>query len=314
MKIAVLLAVYNGEKYLSEQIESLLRQSYGDFVIYIHDDGSKDGSVAVEDEYVRKYPDRIKRLDYPPTGGPQNNFLSALSRTDADYYMFCDQDDVWLDNKIELTYKKMCETEEKGKPCAIFSDLAVVDSELRTIDCSFMHYTNRYPEKTGLRDILARNCAAGCTMMINRELAALMIKYKSIDNIYMHDWWGMLIAACLGKIGYINEPLILYRQHEKNQLGASRVGAGKWMKEKLGNVFQGTQLKVSKQGIIEHKEKHRRIAGELLALPGLREEDRAFLSELSAIGEQKKSRRIRFYLKNHLMENGMKNQWKIIFV
>lgn len=107
--IAILMATYNGEKYLGEQIESILAQTYKDWHLYIHDDGSKDNTVTILKEFVAKHSQQITLLEYSSQGGACRNFLSMLERVDAPYYMFSDQDDVWLNEKIEIEYKKIKE-------------------------------------------------------------------------------------------------------------------------------------------------------------------------------------------------------------
>ena len=123
-KIAILLATYNGEKYIQEQLDSLLDQSYQDFKIYIHDDDSKDMTVDILMKYKKMFPKKIKILEGKSTGSPKNNFLYLLGNVDAEYYMFCDQDDFWKKDKVQKTYDKMIENEEKNKskPILVFSD------------------------------------------------------------------------------------------------------------------------------------------------------------------------------------------------
>ena len=98
--IAILMATYNGETYLKEQIDSLLAQTCQDWHLYVHDDGSKDGTVAIVKGYAEQYPEKVTLLDYPPQGGPCKNFLSMMEKVEAPYYMFCDQDDVWMPEKL----------------------------------------------------------------------------------------------------------------------------------------------------------------------------------------------------------------------
>ena len=112
MSLAILLATYNGEKFLPEQMDSLFSQTYADFVIYAHDDGSTDQTVGILRQYEKKYPEKLVILEYEPQGGAKNNFYSLMQRIDADYYMFCDQDDVWHPEKIEKTLKKILELED----------------------------------------------------------------------------------------------------------------------------------------------------------------------------------------------------------
>ncbi len=307
--IAVLVATYNGEKYIEEQLKSLLKQTEQDFVCYVHDDGSKDETPRILENFALNNSHKIKILSYEKTGSSKANFFSMLKRVDAKYYMFCDQDDVWLPEKIEKTYSKIRKIEKEDKPCAVFTDLCVVDKELNIINKSYMDFSHRDPKKTGLRELLVRNVAAGCTMMINRSLRDLAITYTDENSIFMHDVWCLLIGSVLGDVAYIDEATLLYRQHGDNQVGAKR-GSIKWVSEKLSNLFSGKQLAESKKGIVYQ----RSTALELLRFDGIGNEDRAFLTELANIGSQKKSVRIRFYTENHLIMNDWKNKWKKLIV
>ena len=111
-RIAILMATYNGERFLAEQIASILGQANHDWHLYIHDDGSKDNTVNILNDHAMKHPDEITVLDYPPQGGALSNFMSLLERVEADYYMFSDQDDVWMPEKVELTLQKIREMEK----------------------------------------------------------------------------------------------------------------------------------------------------------------------------------------------------------
>ena len=134
------MATYNGATYLSEQIDSILHQSFTDWHLFIHDDGSSDCTKAILTRYVHEYPKAITLLDYSPQHGACSNFLSMVERIDAPYYMFCDQDDIWLPDKIAKTHKKMIdvETSAKNVPVIIHTDLAIVDKSLNTIADSFI--------------------------------------------------------------------------------------------------------------------------------------------------------------------------------
>ena len=112
-KIAILMATYNGKDYIGEQIDSLLAQSFTNWHLYIHDDGSTDGTDKVIHQYENRYPQHISILNYPSQGGACGNFLSMLENVSADYYMFCDQDDVWLPEKIERTFERMKTAEQQ---------------------------------------------------------------------------------------------------------------------------------------------------------------------------------------------------------
>ena len=220
--IAILMATYNGEKYLREQIDSILSQTYRDWHLFIHDDGSEDGTIVILKEYKDKHPTRITIMDYPLQGGACRNFLGMLERVEADYYMFCDQDDVWLPKKIEMSLRAMYEMEKeyKGIPIIVNTDLMVVDNNLGMIAHSFWEYEGIYPEFIrGYYDNAAVNSVTGCTMLFNSKVKELMPNPSK--NTLMHDTWLTLSTyANYGKVVYLQERTVNYRQHGSNVLGA----------------------------------------------------------------------------------------------
>ena len=147
--------------------------------------------------------------------------MGMLKRTEAEYVMFCDQDDFWKRDKIKLTLEKMKDMEKKypDSPLLVHSELEIADSELRVIRSSFTSYQGLKPEKSGLNSLICQNNVTGCTLMMNRRLTELM-KAAPADYVLMHDWWAAIAAAAFGHIGFIEQPLIEYRQHGSNQVGA----------------------------------------------------------------------------------------------
>lgn len=218
-RISIVMAVYNGEKYLKEQIDSLVLSSYTDWTLEICDDGSKDGTVSIGREYEKQYPGKIRVHENRKNLGVTKNFLEGARRAEGEYIMFCDQDDVWLPDKISKTYQYMKKMEHKygTGPVAVFTDAKVVDQKLNGLEPSF-HKSNRLDcKKLDLPQILMENKLIGCTIMFN---GALKEKLENLpDEARVHDWWIALIAAAFGKIGYLNEATLLYRQHENNVIG-----------------------------------------------------------------------------------------------
>lgn len=220
-KTAILLATYNGELYLKEQLESLFNQTYKNWTLYIHDDGSKDNTINIIKSYQQQHKN-IKLFDYPATGGAKNNFFSLLQRVDADYYFFCDQDDVWRKDKIEILLNEMIKLEHQFKkaPIAVYSDLKIVDKNLQTINKSFYAYTNIHPEfLQTFNELGAANICPGCSMLINKN-AKKVVSFHA-EKATMHDAWIILcIAKAKGIIRQVKLQLVYYRQHENNSLGA----------------------------------------------------------------------------------------------
>lgn len=224
-KIAILLATYNGAKYIREQLDSLFQQSCGDFHLYIRDDGSKDDTLKIVEEYRQKFPDRITVLeDSQKHKGAAKSFMTLLQEVDSDYYMFCDQDDIWLPNKVELTFARMKEIEGTA-PALVATDLKVVDEQLSPIKDSFnadlkIDVFRKHPEL-----ICVRHVVTGCTMMFNR--AAKEASLPMSPRATMHDEWVALSVHFKGGIiSILDEASILYRQHTSNTLGAEQASKG----------------------------------------------------------------------------------------
>lgn len=226
-KVAILLATYNGEQYLQEQLESVLKSSYKNFKIFIRDDGSKDKTCEIIKEYSETYPDQFYWVkDRHQIKSAQGNFMQlfrfAKDLKEFSYFMCMDQDDVWHKNKIEITLctlKKVENEYGKDKPVLVHTDLNVIDQKGELIAQSFIKYSMISPRVTKFSRMLAYNNVTGCTMMMNRSLLEMCI--CDSKDIFMHDWWCALIASAFGKIVFVNQQTIDYRQHLNNTVGAS---------------------------------------------------------------------------------------------
>lgn len=220
--IAILLATYNGEKYLREQIDSLLAQSCQDWHLYVHDDGSTDQTVEIVSSYVRQHPDKITLLDYPSQGGACQNFLSMLKHVEAPYYMFCDQDDVWLPEKIASSLAAMQEQESHypEKAVVVCTDLFITDEQLSVTEESMFAYLSVHPEYIrNFNDSGASAVVTGCTMLFNQKAKESCLDYQ--PAVIMHDCWLCHCALRQQGILYaIRQPMVYYRQHGNNSLGA----------------------------------------------------------------------------------------------
>jgi hypothetical protein len=223
-RIEVALATYESERFLAELLDSLFAQGEQGFTLLVADDGSRDGTISILEDYVERFPGRIRivareRQDF----GPLGNFARLIDMASADYLMLCDHDDVWLPDKIARSLARMAELErEYGShtPLLVHTDLIVADENLEAISPSLFEYSNIDPTKTNLVSLLRANCVTGCTLLANR---ALYEKARPIPReAVMHDHWMVLVAATFGAIGCVDEPTILYRQHGGNALGAPR--------------------------------------------------------------------------------------------
>lgn len=229
--IDILLSTYNGGLYIKELLQSLFAQTYKEWRLIVRDDGSTDNTLDIVETYASKHHDRIVLLkDGKGRLGPCQSFAALLEYSPAPYIMFCDQDDVWLPNKIELTLKTTRELEAKHKntPILVHTDLKVVDERLNPLAESFWKYQHINPARIALNNLLIQNVATGCAMMLNMPLkkAALPIPSEAM----LHDWWITLVAASSGRIEYINSPTMLYRQHGKNDTGAIEYSLGYFIK------------------------------------------------------------------------------------
>lgn len=253
--ITILMAVYNGEKYLAEQIESIINQTYTDWKLIICDDCSADDSYRIAAEYSEKYPGKIvAEKNTSPSGSAQNNFMNMLENTDDDYIMFSDQDDVWLPDKIRLTYGEMAHLEKQmpGKPILVHTELNVTDGELNVISDSFTRYSGFNSRYNTFNRLLVQNNITGCTTMINRRLAE-MSKGADCSRVIMHDWWIGLIAAAFGYVGFVKEPTIMYRQHGGNQVGAKNAMSTRYffslLRKKLQSIKGKKERKLSENPV-----------------------------------------------------------------
>lgn len=220
--IDILMATYNGEKFIKEQIDSIISQSYSDWRLIISDDCSQDGTVDIIKIFQKKYPEKILIFENDePSGSAQSNFFNAIKYATSDYVMFSDQDDVWFPDKIENTYNKMMEKEKEcgqNVPVLVHTDLKVVDRTLNTINDSLFEMMNMDSNRCAFNNLLVQNIVTGCTIMGNRALFNYLKKIPK--NAVMHDMWIALIASAFGEIGFVDKSTMLYRQHGNNSVGA----------------------------------------------------------------------------------------------
>lgn len=215
------MAVYNGEAYIREQLESIIYQSYSEWQLYIRDDGSTDGTKTILNEFKERYKDKIILVnDCKERLGAKGNFVYLFNHAIAtDYYLFCDQDDVWKKNKLQYLLEIMRQQEDK-KPVLIYHNMEVMDRDGSLVCQSFSRYTGLKLRKgKKLQQLVMYNCIPGCCMMFNYSLKMQIGKMP--NKCFMHDWWVVLVSQCLdGTIIYCNKTLGSYRQHGNNEVGA----------------------------------------------------------------------------------------------
>lgn len=221
--IAILLSTYNGEKYLEQQLNSIISQTFKDFKLYVRDDGSTDRTLEILNSYASKYPNIIICKDDKNNVGASKSFMSLLGKVEADYYMFCDQDDVWFESKIQtsLSIIKSEEARSFNIPLLIHTDLIVVDENLNILKSSLWNNNKLYPNKYNSEYLKVVNVVTGCTCLFNRLARDIAIRIKC--EIIMHDFWlSICVDSAGGKIISLPFPSIYYRQHQNNVIGASK--------------------------------------------------------------------------------------------
>jgi len=238
--ITVMMGTFNGERYVGQQLDSLLNQTRLPDRILIHDDRSTDATPEILAGYQSAHPGLIDVAVNPSnSGGSAQNFMSMMVSTRDDYLMLCDQDDVWLPDKIQLSLDKITQMEATWGadiPCLMHSDLTVVDEDLNPDPNSFRESTFANYDRTTLKDQIIQNTATGCTIMYNRALAEFIT--RAPDHMVMHDWWISLIAAAFGHMDHINDRTILYRQHKENQVGVTDMRTLRYKLRRLVNPSQ----------------------------------------------------------------------------
>lgn len=254
--VDILLATYNGGRFLREQLKSLAEQTHTDWQVLARDDSSRDDTPDLLQEFAGENPNRVKVIaDAKGSLGASGNFAELLQHSTSDYTMFCDQDDVWLPQKIELSLAKVAELERvhgKQTPLLVHTDLKVVAPDLAIISGSLWQHQYLNPAHGQIwQRLLLQNVVTGCTVIANKALreAVLPIPKAAI----MHDWWLALGAALVGRIEYIPEATVLYRQHGLNDTGAKRWGlsfvAGRLLKiREVRNSLSRTQIQAGALG------------------------------------------------------------------
>ncbi|MFC7850183.1 glycosyltransferase family 2 protein [Arthrobacter sp. NPDC057388] len=245
--VVVLLATFNGSRYLRAQLDSIATQSYPHWRIVVADDGSSDDTLAVVQGFSADYPGRVQILRDAPVGSPRDNFFRLLRAAGpAPYFAFCDQDDTWSPDKLDRLVGRCQQIEARnhGTPCLVYSDLAVVDAQLELVNPSFINHVRARPRDITHKTLLTENAIPGCAMLLNAPLADVVrVREFDTSKAIMHDWWIALLAATVGHISYVPGALVHYRQHSTNTLGSVKRSGLAFILSKLlrGNrstVFQ----------------------------------------------------------------------------
>lgn len=302
VNVNIIMSVYNGEKYLATQIDSILGSTINNWKLFIVDDGSSDSTFKIASDYSEKHKHKIYAFKNASNMGSTKSFLYNLCRVSDknvkneklnivnrykkkvtkkfskklvnaaislkktaldlyrrpkfrqqkgkcfEYYMFADQDDFWLMDKVALTLKKMRKTENrhgKHKPVMVFTDAIIADDNLKFVDKSFFEVNHMKPKKKNFAHLLMENKCPGCTVMVNQAACDLLRrtypafdgneKYAAAyDSVRYHDWWMALICSAFGCVKYLDVPTIMYRQHASNQVG--QTSFSEYVKERFSEI------------------------------------------------------------------------------
>ena len=252
MTVAILLATYNSEKFLKTQLDSILKQTYQDWRLYLRDDGSKDSTLLLINEYINN-DSRISLVNDSYTSlGAARSFMKLLENVESDYYMFADHDDYWLPTKVEESIEKLKKIEDKfpEKPIIVHSDLFVVDQNLEIKESSFWKSSGIKPNVLKNKNLIqVFNFVTGCTMIFNKKVKDIVFPFP--ETIPMHDWWLTIqVLKNEGIVEELEKPLIYYRQHGMNEVGARNVN-GKYFIDKLLNIKKTVDVQLQHVGFLK---------------------------------------------------------------
>ncbi|WP_017815626.1 glycosyltransferase family 2 protein [Paenibacillus shenyangensis] len=220
----VLLSTYNGEKYIGDQLDSILQQPYEHIKVLIRDDGSSDNTVAIIENYCNRYRGRIQLLKGKNIGVIPS-FWTLMQQADqkAAYFCFCDQDDVWMSDKTVRAVHQLEKMEQEQPygitiPAMIFTATQLTDAQLNPT----VIWPGKPAREPSFYNALIQNIAVGATVSFNYQTLRLLMNTQddvNLSNIQMHDWWMYLVISSMGKVQFDPQPSIYYRQHSNNAVG-----------------------------------------------------------------------------------------------
>lgn len=242
--VAILMGTYNGGKYIAEQLDSLVAQTHGDWRLIISDDGSSDNTLEIVSKYQADWGADKLEIRQGPKAGFARNFLSMACdpAIKADYYAFCDQDDVWLPEKLQVAINYLDTVDRLEVPHVYCGRTAYVRDDLKPYA-----YSPEFVFPRTFRNALIQSIAGGNTMVFNQSAKTLLEKTGSVPTP-SHDWWLYQIVTGAGGVVYYDmTPYILYRQHADALIGS---GTSIWARiDRIGMVFQGRFKEFSDQNI-----------------------------------------------------------------
>lgn len=217
-KVAILLCSFQGEQYLAEQLDSIVKQTHQNWIIYVSDDGSTDGTLDILRDYQAQLGMGRLFIFSGPGKGYVKNFFSLAKNddVDADYFAFCDQDDVWSVDKLGVAVDWLKRQPVKT-PCLYGGRTSLIDESGQKIGLSPLF---KFPPS--FKNALVQSIAGGNTMVFNRSVKKILGETLIDSTVISHDWWlYILVTACGGVVKYDPTPYISYRQHGNNLIGAN---------------------------------------------------------------------------------------------
>lgn len=300
-KVEVLMATYNGGKYIREQLDSILQQSHSNISILVSDDSSTDNTRQILEDYKKQFPDKIQILPSQNRKlGIIGNFSYLLEHSKEDYTMFADQDDVWLPHKISAMLERMKHYEAvngKNTPILVHSDLIVTDEKLNVISSSLWDFQKINPRLSSFNRILVENTITGCASIFNRALTQLITPIPV--SATLHDWWLGLVASALGKVYYMNQQTVLYRQHGNNVLGAKTWNLSYIAKMIKNSIFTDEIKKVI------HKSQRQAKALAEIHRENLSKNQFLLLNDYSQIDNKGYLHKVLFITQNRIFKRGL---------
>jgi glycosyltransferase involved in cell wall biosynthesis len=296
--VAILLCTYNGERFLSEQLDSLEAQIHQNWVLIASDDGSKDATLDILLKYQVKWPQGKMTIRYGPQKGFCQNFLSLACdpQIKASYFAFCDQDDVWLPEKLKIALQTIASNQNIDVPFIYCGRTAYVNDELKPCGISPL-----FKLPPSFRNALVQSIAGGNTMVFNLA-AKLLIEKAGPVNVPSHDWWVyQLISGAEGNIFYDQVPRVFYRQHEGALVGGNNSAFQKL--ERLMMLWQGDFQRWNTQNIAALKDakhllakNHQEILKIFEILRGARLQDRFRLMAICGLYRQTHRGKLNLFL------------------
>ena len=242
-KVAVIMSTYNGEKFIKEQLDSILNQTYKNLEVVVRDDGSKDKTVEIVKEYMKKYPNIV--LHEGENLGFIKSSFELLTLAEADYYAYADQDDVWMENKIELAVNSLNGLDDT-KPNMAFGNSDYYDEEMKFMSAGPKN------KKVSFLKALFSCCGQGMTMTVNKKTRDMIID-NTPKTCFFHDWWTYLVCIGLGNVAYDNVTTVKYRRRKENATSEGQ-GYFRLLAWRIKHLLVGDGMKDIKQQMINFRE------------------------------------------------------------